>query len=207
MPLDATIGVPVIQQQQTLVVDIMFIEQVSTLVIVDYPLDLTLGVTLDRTTTVKASRAAEHVKVCLDIILSTLKARNFSVSVIYSDGEGAIAKLKSQFNALGIEVDISGSGGHVSRVERRILVLKERVRAHLLGRLPFALNILGLSLLILFCIPRLNYQHTSTRTGGLTPREAFIGQRVAAEKDFRATFRDSVIYTEPYSTNDGLAKE
>jgi hypothetical protein len=207
MPPDATIGVPVIQQQQTLVVDIMFIEQVSTLVTVAYPLDLTLGVTLDRTITVKASRAAEHVKVCLDIILSTLKARNFPVSVIYSDGEGAIAKLKSQFNALGIEVDISGSGGHVSRVERRILVLKERVRAHLLGRLPFALNILGLSLLILFCIPRLNYQHTSTRPGGLTPREAFIGQRVAAEKDFRAAFGDSVIYTEPCSTNDGLAKE
>jgi hypothetical protein len=99
--------------QQTPVVDIMFLDQVSTLVAVAYPLDLTFGVTLDRTITGKASAAAEHVKICLVIILSTLKARNFSVSVIYSDGEGAIAKLKSQLNAVGIEVDISGAGGAI----------------------------------------------------------------------------------------------
>ena len=199
---DTTLGVPIVQQQQTLVVDIMFIDQVSTLVAVAYPLDLTLGVTLDRTISGKASRAAESVKKAIEIILSTLRARNFTTSVIYSDGEGAIAKLKSQLNQLGIEVDISGAGGHVSRIERRLRVLKERVRAHLEGRLPFALNILGLSLLILFCISRLNYQHSSTRPGGLSPREAFTGQRVAAEKDFRAAFGDSVLYTEPYSTND-----
>ena len=55
---DTTLGVPIVQQQQTLVVDIMFIDQVSTLVAVAYPLDLTLGVTLDRTISGKASRAA-----------------------------------------------------------------------------------------------------------------------------------------------------
>jgi hypothetical protein len=92
---DTTLGVPIVQQQQTSVVDIMFIDQVSTLVAVAYPLDLTLGVTLDRTISGKASRAAESVKKALEIILSTLRARNFMTSVIYSDGEGAIAKLKS----------------------------------------------------------------------------------------------------------------
>jgi Zinc knuckle len=199
---DTTLGVPIIQQQQTLVVDIMFIDQVSTLVAVSYPLDLTLAVTLDRTISGKAGRAAETVKKALDIVLSTLKARNFVTSVIYSDGEGAIAKIKPHLNLLGIEVDISGAGGHVSRIERRIRVVKERVRAHINGRLPFALTITGLSWLILYCISRLNYQHTSTRPGGLTPREAFTGQRVAADKDFRAAFGDSVIYSEPYSTSD-----
>jgi hypothetical protein len=162
---------------------------------VAYPLDLTLAVTLDRLTSGKATRGAESIKKALDIIVSTLKARNFVTSAIYSDGEGAIAKVKPYLNHLGIEVDISGAGGHVSRIERRIRMIKERVRAHIAGRLP-------LSLLILFCVSRLNYQHTSTRPGGLTPREAFTGQRVAAEKDFRAAFGDSVIYTEPYSTND-----
>jgi hypothetical protein len=37
---DSTLGLRVIHQQQTLVVDIMFIDQVSTLVAVAYPLDL-----------------------------------------------------------------------------------------------------------------------------------------------------------------------
>jgi hypothetical protein len=169
---------------------------------VSYPLDLTLAVTLDRTVLGKPSRAAEPVKKAMEVIISTLRSRNFMVSAIYSDGEGAIGKIKPQLNMLGIEVDISGAGGHVARIERRIRVIKERVRAHIAGRIPFALNILGLSFLILFCVSRLNFQHTSTRPGGLTPREAFTGVRVAAEKDFRAAFGDSVIYTEPYSTSD-----
>jgi hypothetical protein len=49
-------------------------------------------------------KLAESVKKALEIILSTLRARNFTTSVIYCDGEGAIAKLKSQLNQLGIEV-------------------------------------------------------------------------------------------------------
>ena len=202
MASDTTLGVPVNQQQQTLVVDIMFIDQVSTVVAVAYPLDLTFGITLDRSTSGKPSRSADSIKKALDIIISTLAARNFQTAIIYSDGEGAIGKLKPQLNKLGIEVDISGAGGHVSRIERRIRVLKERVRAYLNSRIPYAVNFLSLCFLILFIISRLNYQHTSTRPGGLTPREAFTGQRVAAERDFRAAFGDSVVYTEPYSTND-----
>ena len=66
---DTTIGIPIVQQQQILVVDIMFIDQVSTLVAVSYPLDVTLGVTLDRTISGKPSRAAESVKKALEIIL------------------------------------------------------------------------------------------------------------------------------------------
>jgi hypothetical protein len=135
------------------------------------------------------------VKKAIDIIKSTMKSRNFEVSVIYSDGEGAIGKIKHQLNKLGIEVDISGATGHVPLIERRIRVTKERTRAHMNGWVPFAPSLLTLAFLILFCISRLNYQHTSTRPGGLTPREAFTGQRVAA-------FGDSVIYAEPYTSND-----
>jgi hypothetical protein len=130
---DTTFGVPIVQQQQTLVVDIMFIDQVSTLVAVAYPLDLTLAVTVDRSISGKASRAAESVKKTLDIVISTLKGRNFIVSVIYGDGEGAIGKIKSHLNLLGIEVDISGAGAHASRIERRLRVVEQRVRAHLEG--------------------------------------------------------------------------
>jgi hypothetical protein len=62
----------------------------------------------------KASRAAESVKKALDIVISTLKARNFTVSVNYSVGEDAIGKIISQLNLLVIEVTISGAGAHVS---------------------------------------------------------------------------------------------
>ena len=44
---------------------------------------------------------------------------------------------------MGIELDISGAGGHVARVERKIQMIKERARCHMTGRLPFTLTGLG----------------------------------------------------------------
>ena len=180
----------VVQLQQILAIDIMFVEQIALLVAVSYPLDLTLGVSLEFTDSGKPSRSAESVKKCLDIIMSTLLSRNFSISLVMTDGEGAIGKLIPYLNKLGIEVDVSGAGGHVARVERRIRVIKERIRSHVCGRLPFALTINGLSMLALYCISRINYQHSGSRPGGVPPREAFSGQRVVGSRDFRVAFGD-----------------
>lgn len=168
----------------------MFVEQVTLLVAVSHPLDLTLGVILDQADSGKPSRTAESVKKCLDVIISTLKSRNFIVSLIMSDGEGAIGKLTPDLERLSIEVNISGAGGHIARVERRIRMIKERIRSHICGRLPFALTINGLSMLALYCISRINYQHSGSRPGGTTPRESFSGQRVAGTRDFRVAFGD-----------------
>lgn len=142
-----------VQQQQILSIDVIFVEQVALLVAVSHPLDLTLGVILENADTGKPSRCAESVKKCLDIIVATLMSRNFIVSLIMSDGEGAIGKLVPYLERLSIEVNISGAGGHVAKIERRIRVIKERIRSHICGRLPFALTINGLSMLALYCSP------------------------------------------------------
>ena len=47
-----------------------------------------------------------------------------------SDGEGAVATLVDELGKLGVDVDISGAGGHVARIERKIRVIKESLRAH-----------------------------------------------------------------------------
>ena len=74
-----------------------------------------------------------------------------------SDGEGAIGKLVTELNALGIEVDIGGTGGHVARVERKKQVVKERVRAHN-HHLPFKLNIVGVVTCVLYSVLRVTAQ-------------------------------------------------
>ena len=93
----------VVQQEQILSIDIMFVEQVALLVAVSHPLDLTLGVILDQADSGKPSRTAESVKKCLDVIISTLKSRNFVVSLIMSDGEGAIGKLVPYLTSAALE--------------------------------------------------------------------------------------------------------
>jgi hypothetical protein len=186
---DITLGVPIVQKQQILAVDSMYIEQVTCLVAVSYPLDLTFGVTLSSAPNV-SSRSAEVVESAIDTIITTLKSRMFEVRLIMSDGEKAIGKLRKHLNNIGIEVDISGAGGHVSRVERKIQTIKQRVRSHICGRLPFTLNILGLSMLALFCISRLNHEHTGTRPGALTPRVAFSCRKTVGSLDYRVAFGD-----------------
>ena len=77
--------------------------------------------------------------------------------LIMSDGEGAIGAITADLNQLGVEVDVSGAGGHVARIERKIQTVKERVRAHMSHQLPFTLTTLGVAMLVLFCVSRLNF--------------------------------------------------
>ena len=58
------------------------------------------------------------IKKGLNDIISALLSRNYEVSLIMSDGVGAVGKLKLFLNKLGIEVDISGAGGHLATVQK-----------------------------------------------------------------------------------------
>ena len=168
--------------------DVIFKDNTAVLIGVSTPLDLTLASSLIRLDLSKPSRAAPIVKGALEDMSCTLKSRNFSVRVIMSDGEGAIGKIVPHLRALGIEVDISAAGGHVARIERRIQMVKERARAHICGRIPFTLTDLGNTMLVLYCVSRINCQQSGSRPGGLSPRELFSGRRVDGTLDFRAAF-------------------
>jgi hypothetical protein len=178
----------------------MFVETVPSLVAVATPLDLVLAVSLKLADMDKAQRTASAVKEGLDSMMGTMIGQGFSVSMIFSDGEGAIGKLKTHLNMQGIELDISGAGGHVARIEKKIQMIKERIRAHMTGRLPFTLTFLGIAMLILYCASRLNYQKSGV-TGGC-PQEEFSGRRVDGNRDFRAAFGDYVVCTVPDTKNN-----
>ena len=81
-----SIGKVIAQVEQTLAIDIMFVEGVPSLIGVSTPLDLTLAVSLTSFETSKASRAANVIKKGLMEIISTLRSRNFIVTTImFSD--------------------------------------------------------------------------------------------------------------------------
>jgi hypothetical protein len=87
---DITVRTPVVQKQQVLSVDIMFVETVPSLVAVATPLDLVLAVSLKLADMDKAQRTASAVKEGLDSMVGTMISQGFSVSMIFSDGEGGI---------------------------------------------------------------------------------------------------------------------
>lgn len=203
---DITVGKSIVQTEQILAVDIMFVDGVPSLIGVSTPLDLTLAVSLTSFETSKASRAAAVIKKGLVEMVSTLRSRNFLVKTIMTDGEGSIGAVSSELKMLGIEVDISGAGGHVSRVERRIRTIKERVRAHISHKLPYCLSTLGIAMLVLFCASRINFQASRSRVDGPSPRELFTGRRADAKLDFRAGYGEYAQCTVPNTDNSMSAR-
>jgi hypothetical protein len=127
---DMSVKPSLVQQQQVLAIRVMFIEKSAFLIGVASPLDLTMVTSLTSLDTGKPLRAAEAIIRGVLYSYGVLASQNFQAPLLMSDGEGAVGKLTTELNALGMEVDISGAGGHVPRVERRIQVVKETVRAY-----------------------------------------------------------------------------
>ena len=201
---DITVNAKIVQQDQVLAIDIMFVDKTSTLIGIATPLGLTIAYSLNNLDMNKASRAAGNIKKGIDHFVTTLASQNFKTKMIMSDGERGVTSLIPQLEAMGIEVDISGAGGHVARVERRIRVIKERLRSHVAYHLPFTLSSMGIAMCILYCVSRLNYEPYGVREWGPSPREAFIGRKVDGKKDFRCSFGDYAQCTVP--TTDSTMK-
>jgi hypothetical protein len=194
---DITIKAKIVQKDQVLAIDIMFIDKIAILIGVATPLGLTIAYSLNNVVLKKSSRAAEHVRKGIAHFLGVLGSQGFKTSVIMSDGEGAVVTLADELGKLGVDVDISGAGGHVARVERRIRVIKERIRAHVSYLLPFTLSSVGIVMCVLYVVSRLNYEPYGEREWGPSPREAFIGRKPDGKRDFRCAFGDYVQCTVP----------
>lgn len=203
---DQTISGLVAQVDQILSIDIMFVEKVPLLIGVAHPLDLTLVTHMRSFDQTKISRGVEVVERGIREFISILKSRNFSVPLLMCDGEGAVSALKDELGRLGVELDISGAGGHVQRVERKIQTVKERVRSYVSYHLPFTLSTLGIIFLVMYCVSRLNYQISGTRPQGPSPREMFVGRPTDAMRDFRCCFGEYVQATMPTTDNSMRAR-
>ena len=194
---DISIKAKIVQIDQVLAIDIMFIDKIAILIGVATPLGLTMGYSLNNLVLKKSSRSAEHVRKGIAHFLGVLGSQGFKAPVIMSDGEGAVVTLIDELGKLGVDVDISGAGGHVARIERRIRVIKERLRAHVSYHLPFTLSSVGIVMCVLYVVSRLNYEPGGEREWGPSPREAFIGRKPDGKRDFRCAFGDYVQSTVP----------
>ena len=194
---DISIKAKVVQKDQVLSIDIMFIDKIAILIGLATPLGLTMAYSLNNLALKKSSRTAEHVRKGIAHFLGVLGSQGFKTSVIMSDGEGAVVTLADELGKLGVDVDISGAGGHVARIERRIRVIKERLRAHVSYHLPFTLSSVGIAMCVLYVVSRLNYEPPGEREWGPSPREAFIGRKPDGKRDFRCSFGDYVQCTVP----------
>ena len=154
---DIVVSSKIEQRDQVVSIDIMFINEVATLIGVATPLGLTIAYSLTDIASKKSSRGVAEVRNGITHFRSILASQNFRVSTIMGDGEGAVVSLIDELGLLGVEVDITGTGGHIARTESKIRLVKERVRSHVAYHLPFTLSTVGITMCVLYVVSRLNY--------------------------------------------------
>ena len=117
----------------------------------------------------------------------------FKITMIRIDGESAVNtfSFESKLAALGIILDSTGSGEAVAVVERKIRVIKERVRA-IINTVPFSLSELLESWLLRYVVNRLNLVPTRNGVAYVSPIEKLYGRKINADKELKHGFGDYV---------------
>jgi len=173
-----------LHQLQVLHVDIMFVEGIPFLISVCQPLGLVM---VDRI----PDRKLKTLKKALSKHINHLHNHNFIVNTLLSDGEGGIAALQDELLANNIRFNPSGPGQHVPVVERKIRLIKERVRA-CIHSLPFNLSKTLLVYLIYYVVSRINMLPNHNRMDNASPKELLTGRKINFHRDLRAAFGDYV---------------
>jgi len=189
------VGRPV-DQNITLLADIMFVQGEPYLVTVAKELGLTMVNSLK-------SRSTAAVKEALSKQLSNYTSRGFIVRTLLTDGEGAVHACTLWLNQQGVTVNPAGPGKHVPVVERKIRLIKERIRCH---RLPFRINKSLYMWLVLYCVHMINLEPNNKRIDVSCPRELFTGQKTNYKKHARIGF-GQYVQLHPRETSNSVDVE
>jgi len=169
---------PIISKSQQLSIDMMHCNGTSYLISVARPIDLTLS---SKTLSLKA----KEIKKVLKNQCNLMRVKNFEVTVIHSDG--GLRPLNDFILSLGADHKICAAGAHIPIVERKIRVIKERMRT-ILFSLPFLLPNSLLPYLVTFATRTINMIATTNSENQLSPFENFLGRRINYDIDLRIYF-------------------
>ena len=169
------------QQEQSMNVDIMHINGIAFVVNVLTPIRMTLAAKLK-------SRGLENIYGVLCKQIAEVRSRGFNIPRLKCDPESGLVALRDMLGQdHGIVLETVGNNEHVSIVERKIRVIKERVRG-IVNTLPHRLPSKLLPLLVLFCVNRINMTPSVATVSDASPWERFYRKKIDYKKNLRAGF-------------------
>ncbi len=152
----------------------MFVSSLAFLVMVLKPLGMTFCQALDSLEQAKHSRkSVQMLGKALGNMISTCTSRGFTVTTILCDGEKAVRSLVPELNSMGHFVSIAAAGGHVHVVERKIQVIKSRVRSFH-AYVPYVMPKLLEIYCVYFCVQAINNYITEGSIDNSSPRQWFL---------------------------------
>jgi hypothetical protein len=121
--------------------------------------------------------------------LNTLRSCGFNGRKITVDPHKSFEALQGSFP--GVEIDPSGTGDHLDRIDTKIRRVKELMRSMVSG-LPYRLPKDRVKDLVTYAVGRLNLRSTEMLISAECPRVRFTGQRPEYSSELALAFGDYV---------------
>jgi hypothetical protein len=166
--------------------DVMHAAGGNFFVSISSPLELTLVTPL-------RSLGKEYLGSGVQSHILTLQTRGFNPVKLMVDPHKTLALLETSFP--GIEVDLSGAGDHLNKVDSKIRRIKETARSMIAG-LPFRIGKPRAKDLITYAVSRVNVKTTSSLNNCTCPRVRFTGLKPEFKNEIGLSFGD---YVEVYN--------
>jgi len=153
---------------QEMVVDIMHVAGSKFMVSLSSPLQIVLVMP---TSSMSMQALGKAMQQHIDII----RMFGFNVRIVLVDPFKSLVGLRGSIS--GVEVQGTGAGDHLPKLDIRIRRIKETVRAVING-LDYKQPSCFINQLTTFCVCRINVMNTSSLTGNWCPRVRMTGRKV-----------------------------
>jgi len=167
---------------QEMIADIMHVAGVKFMVAHCSPLQIVLVVPTLSMSMLALGKAMQNI---IDII----RMFGFNTRIVYVDPFKSLFGLRGIIP--GVEVQSTGAGDHLPKLDIRIRRIKEMARAVLNG-LDYKLPLSFVNQLVTFCVCRINVMTTSSLTGNWCPRVHMTGRKVDFKREYALTFGEYV---------------
>jgi hypothetical protein len=162
------VGIKEERKIQTMCSDIMYVNEETFLISVASLLEIMLSSYL-------ISQSKNKLGEALQAQINLLRSFGFDVSLVVVDPQKSIESLKGSFP--GTEIDASGAGDHMPKVDAKIRWIKEACRS-ILASLPYELPRNRIKDLVTYAVNRLNTWRTKALKDNVCPRSRMTGRKI-----------------------------
>jgi hypothetical protein len=179
---------------QTLVSDIRHLNKKYFLISVASPLELTISSAL-------TSQSAPSLGQALQVQINLLRSRGFDTNMVIVDPQKSLPALEGNFP--GVEINGTGAGDHLAKVDAKIRRIKETARSILVG-LSYTLPPNRVKDLVTYVVNRLNTRRTSALNDNVCPRSKFTGRKIDYKREFMLGFGDYIEAYDPKARSNTM---
>jgi hypothetical protein len=121
--------------------------------------------------------------------------------MVIVDPQKSLPALEGNFP--GVEINGTGAGDHLAKVDAKIRRIKETARSILVG-LSYTLPPNRVKDLVTYVVNRLNTRRTSALNDNVCPRSKFTGRKIDYKREFMLGFGDYIEAYDPKARSNTM---